>query len=328
MLQILHLNSDKNPRKMIDVSIVIINYNSFALLDDCLRTLFLETRGISFEVIIIDNGSTQIGLDEVISKYSGVKLIKNSTGRGFATVNNQGFAEASSEHILMLNNDVVFVEDVISKVVEFSKSQNDQAIIGCKLLNSDGSHQISIVDFDSLSNLFGESFFLYKLFTKNKLLNKYHLNDAELSDAIEVDALKGAFMFIPRDVLNKLGGLDERFYFYYEETDFCYRWKQIGGKVLYFPEAKIIHVGGASTDSNLWFKYSNQHISRIQFFQKHFVGLKYILAVILHELGLVLRFPLYFVMGLLKRDSSLIKKAGCYLRSIVVFPSRISGANR
>ena len=313
---------------MIDVSIVIINYNSFSLLDDCLRTLFLHTKGLSYEVIIVDNGSTEIGLDDIIAKYLGVKLIKNSPAKGFAEVNNQGFAEAIGKYVLMLNNDVVFVDDVISKVAEFSRLYNDQAIIGCKLLNSDGSYQVSIVDFDSPLNLFGESFFLYKLLPKNKFLNKYHLNDTDLSDTIEVDALKGAFMFIPRVVLNQLAGLDERFYFYFEETDLCYRWKKRGGKVLYFPGAEIIHVGGASTDSNLWFKYSNQHISRIQFFQKHFTGLKFILMVLLHELGLVLRFPLYFVMGLIKRDSLLIKKAGCYFRSIFIFPPKIIGTGK
>ncbi|NJD23524.1 MAG: glycosyltransferase family 2 protein [Melioribacter sp.] len=307
---------------MVDVSIVIVNYNSFALLDNCLRTLFMETKEITFEVIVIDNCSTEKGIDQVILRYPKVKFILNDTGRGFASANNQGFKAANGEYILMLNNDVVFFEDVISKVVKFSKENNDQIIIGCKLLNEDHTHQISVVDFDTISNLFGENFFLYKLFPESKGLNKYHLNNPLEKRAIEVDAVKGAFLFIPNNILKELDGLDERFNFYYEETDLCYRWKSRGGKVYYYPNGELIHIGGASTDSNLWFKFSNQHVSKIQFFQKHFKGIKFLLAVSIHELGLVLRFPLYFVVGLIKGNKSLIIKSGCYLRSIFVYPHK------
>ena len=307
---------------MVDVSIVIVNYNSFSLLDNCLSTLFQETKEISFEVIVVDNGSTEEGIGKVISKYPKVKFILNHTSIGFAAVNNQGFKESTGKYILMLNNDVVFIEDVISKVVKFSKENYDQVIIGCKLLNEDHTHQISIIDFDTISNLFGENFFLYKLFPRSRILNKYHLNNSQETKPIEVDAVKGAFLFIPKTILKKLDGLDERFFFYYEETDLCYRWKKSGGKIYYYPQAEIIHIGGASTDSNLWFKFRNQHVSKIQFFQKHFSGIKFVLALSLHELGLVLRFPLYFVIGLIKGNRSLIIKSGCYLRSIFVYPSK------
>ena len=118
---------------MVDVSTVIVNYNSFPLLDNCLRTLFLETKEITFEVIVVDNGSIERGINEIISKYLKVKFVLNETSKGFAAANNQGFKEASGKYILMLNNDVVFIEDVISKVVKFSKENNDQFIIGCKL---------------------------------------------------------------------------------------------------------------------------------------------------------------------------------------------------
>jgi O-antigen biosynthesis protein len=309
---------------MVDVSIVIINFNSFSLLDNCLRSLFEETKTITFEVIIVDNGSTETGIDNIIHKYQAVKFIINQKSLGFAAANNKGFSFASGKYVLMLNNDVVFIEDAISKIVSFSKTQNDEAIIGCKLLNEDGSYQVSIVDFDSLLNLFGENFFLYKIFPGNKYLSKYHMNNPGLKVPTEVDAVKGAFLFLPREILTRLNGLDERFNFYYEETDLCYRWKNSGGKVFYYPESEIIHIGGASTDSNLWFKYSNQHISKIQFFQKHFKGIKYISALILHELGLVFRFPLYFSSGVLKADSTLIKKAVCYFRAIFIFPSNQS----
>ncbi|MFA7228313.1 MAG: glycosyltransferase family 2 protein [Melioribacteraceae bacterium] len=307
---------------MVEISIIIINYNSHYLLEACLRSLFLQTKGINYEVIVVDNGSTESGIEQILLEFPGVKLIKNSSGTGFAAVNNQGFAVAQGKYILMLNNDTVFIEDAITKVANFSGSRNDEAIIGCRLLNEDRSYQVSIVDFDTIPNLFGENLFLYKLFPWNKRLSKYHLNDPALENPIEVDAVKGAFLFVPKSILEKLNNLDERFYFYYEETDLCYRWKSMGGKVLYYPGAEIVHLGGASTDSDHWFKYRNQHISKIQFFQKHFNGVKFLTALGLHELGLLLRFPLYFITGLFKRDSALIKKAGFYLRTIFLYPRR------
>ncbi|PKL83329.1 MAG: hypothetical protein CVV24_05515 [Ignavibacteriae bacterium HGW-Ignavibacteriae-3] len=310
---------------MIDVSIIIVNYNSYPLLDACLESLYKETKGVIFEVIVLDNGSTDSGLDENISKYPAVKWIKKESGSGFAAANNEAFSAASGNYILMLNNDVVFVEDVISSVAGYSASINDEAIIGCKLLNGDLTHQVSIVDFDTIGNLFGENFFLYKLFPGNRFLSKYHLNDPMLKEPIEVDAVKGAFLFIPRTALNKLNYLDELFYFYYEETDLCYRWKLTGGKVIYYPMSRIIHLGGASTDSNDWFKYRNQHISKIQFFQKHFKGIKFLFALTIHESGLIIRFPLYFLIGLFKRDRSMIRKAICYFRTIFIYPARVKG---
>jgi GT2 family glycosyltransferase len=307
---------------MIDVSLIIINYNSKKLLDDCLNSVLEFTKEVSFEIIVVDNGST-VNLDDLISKYPKVKFILNEKSKGFAAVNNQGFASAKGNYLLMLNNDVLFIEDSISKIVEFSKEQNDNAIIGCTLLNEDKTFQISIVDFDSLLNLFGESFFLYKIFKRNKRLNKYHNNYCDLKEVKEVDALKGAFLFFPAEVFKKLNGLDERFFFYYEETDFCYRWKQLGGKVVYYPDTKIIHLGGASTESNLKFKFFNQHIARIQFFQKHFYGMKFVLMLLIHWLGLLLRVPIYFCFGIVRFNRYSFIKSKYYFQSLFMYPKKL-----
>ncbi len=310
---------------MVDVSIIIINYNSFDLLSDCLATLFEHTKGISFEVIVVDNGSTLPGLEEVKSRFPSVKYITNETGMGFASANNIGIKNASGRYILMLNNDILFIEDALSKIVGYSNLLGNNAVIGCKLLNRDLSYQVSVVDFDGLINLIGETFFLYKLFPRNRFLSKYHLNNPYQTEPMEVEAVKGAFLFAPKKIFDTLNNLDERFFFYYEETDFCCRWKKTGGKIIYYPGAKIIHLGGASTDSDHWFKYKFQHLSKIQFFQKHFNGIKFLLAVILQYAALIIRFPLYFIIGLLKRDSALIRKSGYYLRSIFLFPSGNNG---
>lgn len=303
------------------VSVIIVNYYSTAFLDKCLETLVRFTKSVAYEIIIIDNGSEGEEVENTILKYSErIKLIKNSSNAGFASANNQGIKESEGDYVLLLNNDTILIEDVIGKVVEYSKDIHDEAIIGCKLLNSDMTNQISIVDFDNVTNMFGESFFLYKLFPRNRRLNKYFLNYPNHSHPVEVEAIKGAFFFIPRKIFDKIGLLDERFHFYYEETDFCLRYKSTGGKVIYLPDVEIIHVGGGSTSNNLWNMFKNQHTARILFFNKHFSGLKYFLMIILHWIGLLLRVPQNIISGLLKFDKYYFKKAFCYLRSLFLFP--------
>ncbi|OGU65596.1 MAG: hypothetical protein A2499_15235 [Stygiobacter sp. RIFOXYC12_FULL_38_8] len=307
---------------MPEVSIIIVNYNGFDLLENCLSTLQSFTKA-SYEVIIVDNGSTVGDVDEVALKFPDVRTIKLGKNLGYAAANNIGLKEATGKYLLLLNNDIVFVEDVISATVEFSKLVNDEAIIGCKLLNEDGSHQVSVIDYDTISNLFGENYFLYKLFPKSKLLSKWHLNYSLSGKPEDVEVVKGAYFFIPRKVYERVGFLDERFFFYYEETEYCYRHKKLGGRIIYYPLAKIIHLGGSSSDSNMWFKFYNQHVAKVQFFQKHFTGLKFAAACSIHYSGLLIRVPIYVLAGIVKMNSSMFKKALCYLKTFIIYPKNI-----
>lgn len=307
---------------MTEVSIIIVNYNGFNLLEKCLSTLQEFTK-TSYEVIAVDNGSTIGDVDEVALKFPDVRTIKLGKNLGYAAANNVGLKEAIGKYLLLLNNDIVFVEDVISATVGFSKLVNDEAIIGCKLLNEDGSHQVSIIDYDTISNLFGENYFFYKLFPKSKSLSKWHRNNKLSGKSEEVEVVKGAYFFIPRKVYDCVGLLDERFFFYYEETEYCYRYKKNGGRIIYFPQSKIMHLGGSSSDSNLWFKFYNQHIAKVQFFQKHFTGLKFAVACTIHYSGLLIRVPIYVLAGIVKMNSSMFKKALCYLKTFFIYPKNI-----
>ncbi len=304
---------------MPEVSVIIVNYNGFELLEKCLATLTQFTK-TSYEVIVVDNGSNTGDVNEITAKFDDVKTIKLGKNKGYAAANNIGLNEAKGKYILLLNNDIVFIEDVISKSIDYSKSVNDEAIIGCKLLNADGSHQVSVIDFDTISNLFGENFFVYKIFPKSKFLSKWNKNFKLGKNPEDVEVVKGAFFLIPRKVYAELGSLDERFFFYYEETEYCYRHKKNGNRVIYFPQASIIHLGGSSSDSNLWFKFYNQHIAKVQFFQKHFSGVKFLSACVIHYSGLLLRVPVYCAAGIAKMNSGLFSKAWCYLKTFFIYP--------
>jgi GT2 family glycosyltransferase len=278
---------------------------------------------VTYEVILIDNGSSVGNISEVIKEYDFVRLIQNKSNAGFSKANNQGFEIAKGEYYLVLNNDTVFIEDKLKDLIDFSVSHDDKVFIGCKLLNEDRSHQISIVDFDSISNLFGENYFLYKLFPNNRRFNKYFMNQYCEGTPIEVDVVKGAFILGHSKIFEELKGFDERYFFYAEETELCYRLKKSGGKIFYYPEFSIIHIGGATTDLNWWFKFKNQSVAKIQFFQKHFSPSKRAVALFIHYTGLLVRVPIYFLMGTISMHKGWIKKSYYYLKTIFIYPKNL-----
>jgi GT2 family glycosyltransferase len=306
-----------------DVSIIIVSYNCLNILDDCLKSLFFHTKDISFEIIVVDNNSTEGSVDAIIKKYPEVKLIKNDTNRGFSAANNQGISVANGKYFLFLNNDTVLLENTIKAVYNFSERMNEDVIVGCKLLNSDKSLQASIDCFPTVWNTFTENFFLYKLFPKSGFFNKYYINYQFSETPCIVDVVKGAFLFASAKIIKKYNGFDERFFFYAEETDLCYRFSKDGGKVYFYPETAIIHLGGATTDKYQWFKFKNQTIAATQFFQKHFTGLKYFSVILIRYAGLTVRIPLYFIMGCLLLNKNLFLKSYYYFRQLFIYPKNL-----
>lgn len=305
---------------VVNVSIIIVNYNCFDILDNCLASIFQFTTNCSFEIIVVDNHSTEGDVEQVTSKYSNVLLIKNDRNIGFSAANNVGFTHAHGKYILILNNDTVFHENTLKVIYDFAESLNHESFIGCKLLNKDGSHQVSLVDFDTVANSFGENFFFYKLFPNPKFFNRFHANYKKELNAFEVDVVKGAFIFCSASALKKMNGFDGRFFFYAEETDLCYRFKKKGGKIYYYPHTSIYHLGGATTDKNLLFKYKNQSIAKIQIYQKHYNGIEAFLLKAFHYTGMLLRVPLYFLGGISTFNLSLIKKSFYYFKTLFVYP--------
>jgi hypothetical protein len=305
----------------IDVSIIIVNYNSTEFLKDCLDSIEKFTTGINFEIIVIDNNSMTGDFDELLKYHDKITLIKNDVNRGFGAANNQGVEVARGKNILLLNNDTLLIENSIKKVFDFAESLEGENIIGCKLLNEDKSTQKSVYDFPIFLNVFTSNFFLYLLFPKSKYFNKYHLMNKGISRITEVDVVTGAFIFMSRKSYEALGGFDERFFFYMDDTDLCYRHKQNNGKVIYFPETSIIHLKGKSVKGESWFKNKHQSISTIKFFQKHFFGLEFLLMLIFHYIGLLLRFPLFILGGMFTLNKNLFIRGIYYARLIFLYPA-------
>lgn len=308
-----------------DISIIIVSYNKFDFLKRCLESIEKCIGEFEYEIIIVDNNSSEKGLEKIVEGINNIVLFKNNKNVGFAAANNQGVKIAKGKYFLLLNNDTKLTPSAIKKSLEFLDSpKNNNVLLGCQLLNSDGTNQESAVPFPSLLNIFTESFFIYKFFPKSKILNKYYINYIDILNPIDVDVIKGAFMFGETEIFKKAKGFDERFFFYSEETDLCYRLKnEHDTKIIFNPKIKVYHHNGTESNFKNWFHHKNVSIGKIQYYQKHFNNLEKILALSFHFFGNFFRIFLYMILGIIKRETKYFLKANYYFRLLFIYPKNI-----
>jgi GT2 family glycosyltransferase len=304
----------------IPVSIIIVNYNSFGLLQKCIESIKFYCQEIDYEVIVVDNNSTEGSVENITNKFNDIILIKNEANEGFSKANNQAAKVARGKYLLLLNNDTVFVENSLLKLLEYSESLPGDFIISCKLLNEDGSVQDSTYYFPSIVRLIGATFFLDQVFTSAIFFSKHDKIIRAVSNPVEVDAVMGALMLIPNVTYELLEGLDERFFFYYEDVDLCYRLKKNGGKIVYIPQTSVYHLGGASAEKNLWFTMFNRTTSRIQFAQKHFSGIYKITFIWVEQFGKLFKIFSFAIMGILTFNKTYLIKAFYNLKLLFKYP--------
>ncbi|HYC40096.1 MAG TPA: glycosyltransferase family 2 protein [Chitinophagaceae bacterium] len=234
-----------------DVSIVIINYNTFSLTSDCIRSLKRETRGLNYELILVDNASTETDSWLFLQAFPDIKLIKSPVNGGFAHANNLGIAQAAGKYILLLNSDTLLTEDSISRSVEFCKTLPDAGVLGCRMVYPDGEIQYTARRFRGIGwellDLFRFIPYMMPYHRRSRLmLGKYFRHD----ETVQCDWLNGAFFLFEKELLGLLPGkkLDERFFMYGEDQLWCEQIRALGRRNYFFAGTTIIHIGGGSTD--------------------------------------------------------------------------------
>jgi len=300
----------------LDVSTVIVNWNTCDILRDCLASLYEETRTIDFEVIVIDNFSSDGSAAMIKQEFPQVKLIENSENKGFAAANNQGMAIAQGRYVLLLNSDTIVLDKAINKTILFADVHPEAAVVGCKVLNPDKTPQPTCFMFPSLINMFLSSTYLYKLFPKSRLFGRERMTWWDRNDVREVDVATGCFMLVRRQAIEQIGLMDEQFFVYGEETDWCYRFKQGGWKILFKPEAEIIHFGGQSSKRIPVEMTLQLRGSILLFFQKHRSSFEYIIACILVWLFFAIRIPFWLITFAVKRTDTSRNKLTAYLKGM------------
>ncbi len=261
-------SSDSGP---VELSVVIVNWNARSFLDSCLATILKYTRGISYEIVVVDNNSSDGSVAWVRQHYPQVHLITNQRNVGYSRANNQALQVCRGRYVLFLNPDTRILGNALGEMVGFMDRHPEAGVAGCRVLNPDLSLQLACRrSFPSpavaLSRLTG----LSKLFPQSKVLGRYNLTFLPSGQVAEVDAVSGSFMMVRPEVFAQVGRLDERFFMYGEELDFCLRAKQAGWKVLYNPQAEIIHYKGASARKNRWRALREFYRAMYIFHRKHY----------------------------------------------------------
>ncbi len=228
-----------------DLSIIIVNWNTCALLRDCLATVYAGLGGLDAEVFVVDNASTDASLAMLGAEFPGVITIANARNLGFAAANNLALARAQGRHVLLLNTDTLVHGTVLPDAVGWLDAHPDVAVMGPRILNRNGTVQVSSTRFPTLGNLTLQMLGL----TRFAAFDRYRMERWDRRDTREVEVISGCAMFVRRAALAKVGLLDEAFFFYGEETDWCHRFAAAGWRVVFAPVGEITHFGGGSVNS-------------------------------------------------------------------------------
>lgn len=270
------------------VSIVIVTHNSAKYIGKCLSAVFSDIGDIDSQIILIDNFSDDSTL-EIVSKFTSVELIKNNSNRGFAVACNQGIKKSQSDKILLLNPDLIVHRGAIGKLMEYFASNDEVGVIGGQLVNPDGSRQFSAGHYPTLGNL---------LFDRLPLVNKknpvyFQRNEKFYHSIQHPDWLVGCFLMVKKEVFEEVGLLDERYFMYVEDVDFCYRARQAGFKIVYYPEANAVHYDLGKDEKNRYNKAIHQRIGQLIFFEKFYSEKKFNKLKTLLKLEFFLRRKLF-----------------------------------
>lgn len=245
-----------------DISFIIVNWNTRALLLNCLASIYQTVADLNFDVWVVDNASSDGSVAAVKKAYPEIHIIENTRNLGFAAANNLAFAQMGSRYAVLINTDAQLTPGAIKNLFEFMEDVPKASMACGQLLNEDGSKQNSIAPFPTLLSLISNETLLRLLFPQ-----KYPSKRKHYTTPIAVDSCIGACIMVRKSTMDRVGFLDERYFFFFEETDWAYRMKLAGWKIYFVPSAQIFHaqgktVGGGVSARILFYR------SRYQFFEK------------------------------------------------------------
>jgi GT2 family glycosyltransferase len=251
------MNVVSKQAQQMDITVVIVSWNTSALLCQCLESLYKTGSRYSFEVIVVDNGSSDDSVSVVETRFPDVILIRNNRNVGFASANNQALVIGKGRYFLLLNSDTIVLPGAIDVLIEIADQNPNVGVLGPKLLNMNGSLQVSWSSFPSvLSELLGGSFRIRK-------------RVAHLPNTFEVDWIMGACMLVRSEVIQNVGKMDEDYFFYSEETDWCFRIKKKNWRVWYTTNGEIYHLGGGSAKRGTVTQLVRLYQGKLLYFKKN-----------------------------------------------------------
>jgi N-acetylglucosaminyl-diphospho-decaprenol L-rhamnosyltransferase len=248
-----------------DVSVIVASHNAREYIERCVGALS-ETR---HEVIVVDNASSDGTAEFIRERFPDVRLVQLTENRGYGAALNEGMGFSGARYFLLMNGDAWPKPGAIEELLEFAESHQQAGVVGPRLLNPDGTLQPSVRGFPTLWRLATEYLFLRWLAPRSRALNAFYSAGFNHLSVRDAEFLVGAVLLVRRQVIDEIGVFDTRFFMFNEEVDFCYRVREAGWRVVFYPGAQFVHVGGASTRLDWPRMYREQLRSHLRFLAKH-----------------------------------------------------------
>lgn len=255
---------------MYDLSVIIVSWNTKHLLLDCLRSLQIHLQHINYEILVVDNASTDGSANAVASDYPTIRVIRNDVNLGFGTANNQAIRQAAGRYLLLLNPDTRIIDDTLSQMVEFLDHHPEVGATGCRILDGDGrlDPRCGRREPTLLTEFFHETGLEHK-FSHSPFFGQYLMTDWDHHSNREVEVLSGACFMVRRSAVDEVGLLDEAFFMYGEDIDWCTRLLAAGWRVYFYAQGAIVHLGDASANQVRQEMNLEKLRSRYYYFEKH-----------------------------------------------------------
>jgi hypothetical protein len=253
-----------------DVSVIVVSYNTKDLLRECIRSIYRETREIEYEVFVVDNRSTDGSPDMVKGEFPKVRLIRNDLNVGFAAGNNIALKKGRGRYFLLLNPDTQLVNNAIGILADYMDSHRDVGASGCMLLDGNKEVQMVCRKFSRIAHEVGELMPVINRCRWRWMSRNYLSDEFDYRSCGETDYVQGACLMVRRVVIEEIGLMDERYFMYSEEEDWCYRMKRKGWKVMYVSSAVVVHYQGMSTRQHSSEMLVELYRSKFQFFSKNY----------------------------------------------------------
>jgi GT2 family glycosyltransferase len=301
-----------------DLSIIVVNWNTREILDNCLASVYASHTTIDYDVWVVDNNSSDGSVQMIEEKFPHTHVIPNETNAGFARGNNQAIMESSADYVMLLNPDTIMEGNVLQGLFGYLEEHPDVGAAGPRLLNPDGTLQESAYPEPTLWREFWRLFHLDLV----KHYGAYPMAEWSISDPRDVDVLMGACFLVRRKVLDQVGLLDEEFFVYSEEVDFCKRIRDYGWRIGWFPAVKVTHLGGQSTRQVQQEMFLQLYQGKIQYFRKHNpIGVVWAYKFVLFTAAIVrlAMTPVAFFEDSAEKDEHL-KLSGNYRRLLSSLP--------
>lgn len=290
---------------MIDLSIIIVSYNTKTDLKNCLRSIYRFTKNIDFEVIVVDNNSQDGSPEMVSTQFPKAKVIHSKKNLGFGNANNLGSKAANGEYLLFLNPDTILKSDAIIKSLEYARDIKNLGALSIQLLFQDGSIQPSGGYFPTLTRMLAWHTAVDEIPIIKQMIRPFHPSASFYQSSFEPDWITGAYMLIPKKVFREAGGFDSKIFMYGEDMELCYRLKQKGLKIIYLSDPTITHLQSKSSSSI--FALTSEVKGILYFFKKHKPAWQLPAVTFAFKLGSLLRLLLF---GIILGDDS--KKKAYY----------------